>query len=590
MKTQVGSAGFARIPKLRLVIILVWAVVVLLAALLALKIVQQNRHVRAFGAALSTSESRLIAGDAGGAQTALTTAADNAQSVSEWLSVLKRVRALSEESVDKTSGYKTLDSFALRATSAFPGNESLWAVAVWAELLAGRTEEAAAHASHYLASEKFDSLRIEALFRAGKQPTGARSTSSEVKLFAAVPASQDPALYRRAGDLTGDRRFYVDMALLQAAHSIATALKSFDSYGIARTLPAAAALLAYDAGDFESARSFIGFMPPEEALGPEMVLLQADMNMAASAYAQARPMYEDLLRRHPNVSPVAYRNLAYLALEGRSAPEPASGRLPRTMAPTAYTVAEQFLTLGLRRFPDTPGLVRALAALRLLQNRRDQAITLVSSYLTDHPEDSSMRLYRLLHLESNAPPARTTAQLWNLVNAGPEEASAGQVLAERLLVLRDLNGLNALLERFTEKPVPAWVSFYRAIVKAIREDTGSARADFTAIWDTDHPWQAPFDAALTYLAEGSILPAWEQFNIAEQAADDASRRGGFSDVPGLVPDPTDVAEIEYRRAEILAAQAQTDRALEVARRAAALDPTNADIGLLVQKLEAAIQR
>ncbi|HUX12116.1 MAG TPA: hypothetical protein VMW87_03760, partial [Spirochaetia bacterium] len=81
-----------------------------------------------------------------------------------------------------------------------------------------------------------------------------------------------------------------------------------------------------------------------------------------------------------------------------------------------------------------------------------------------------------------------------------------------------------------------------------------------------------------------------QLDTAEQAITDAGQRGGFSNVPGLVPDPADVAEVEYRRAEVLAAQAQTDRALEVARRAAALDPANADIGLLVQKLEAAIQR
>ncbi|HUX13743.1 MAG TPA: hypothetical protein VMW87_11995, partial [Spirochaetia bacterium] len=507
MKTQGGSIGFARIPKLRFVVGLVWTVAALLAALLVLKIVQQNVHAGAFNSALRSSESRLSAGDMTGAQTALTIAAKNAQTVSEWLSVLKRVRSLAEDSGDKERGYQTLDSFALRATSAFPGNQSLWAVAVWAELLAGRTADAAEHASRYLTSENFDSLRIEALFRAGKQPTDKQATSSEVKLFTSVPTSQDPSVYRRAGDLTEDRRFYVDMALLQSAHSVTTALKSFDSYRIARMVPAAAALLAYDAGDFESARSFIGFMPPEEALGPEMVLLQADMNMAAGSYAMAHPMYEDLLRRHPNVSPVAYRNLAFLALEGTSAPESKPGRLPRTMAPTSYTVAEQYLTLGLRRFPGTPELVRALAALRLLQNRRDQAITLVNAYLTDHPEDSSMRLYRLLHLEQNAPPARTTSQLWNLVNAGPENASAGQVLADRLLVLRDLNGLGALLERFREKPIPTWVSFYRAVLKAVREDTGGARAEFTAIWAADQLWQAPFDAALTYLAEGSILPA-----------------------------------------------------------------------------------
>jgi len=212
------------------------------------------------------------------------------------------------------------------------------------------------------------------------------------------------------------------------------------------------------------------------------------------------------------------------------------------------------------------------------------------AFVATHPEDSSLRLYRVLHLESDAPIERTTSELWNLVNSGPEDDPAGQVLAERLLVLRDFNGLKSLLDRYKTDPAPEWVRFYRAVVKAELGDTSAARADFLAIWDRSRSWQAAYDAALTYLADGSVQPATQQLDAAEQAADSASHRGGFNKVPGLVPEDSDLAWLEYRRAEVLAAQAQPQQALEVARRASDLDPENSEAAVLVRKLEAAIQR
>lgn len=595
MRSKGDTEGNSRRRTLRYVVVLIWAVAAVLAALLLLRFVLQSRHVHAYRDALAVSDTRRTQGDLSGAVSALDRAASNAQSAQEWLSVLKRVRELAAQSGDTAKGYSLLDAFALRAADQFPGNQSIWAVSVWSELRGDKVEQAASHASRYLLSPRFEPLRLEALFRAGKAPSTGERSSSQMQVLAGTASSRNPDLFRQAGDLTGDKRFYVDMALLLAGKSVTGALQSFDRFGVGRMFPAPAALLAFDAGDFEAARSYIGLMPASEALGTEMVLLQADMYMAESNFAQAATMYQDILHRHPDVSPVAYRNLAYLSADSQpsassNAAKGGSFTLPRHLAAPYFIEAEQYLAVGMKRFPDDPELVRSMAALQLMEGSRDQALSTVNGFVASHPGDRSLRLYRILHLEADAPVERTTAQLWNLVNSGSDSDPVGQVLAGRLLVLRDFNGLRALLSRYKTDPVPQWVGFFRAVVKAEFQDTATARAGFETIWEKSHLWQAAYDAALTYLADGSVQPAMQQLDAAEQAASSASHWGGFSKVSGLVPADSDLAWLEYRRAEVLAALAQPQQALEVARRASTLDPANSEVAVLVRKLDAAIQR
>jgi len=199
-----------------------------------------------------------------------------------------------------------------------------------------------------------------------------------------------------------------------------------------------------------------------------------------------------------------------------------------------------------------------------------------------------MRLFNMLDLMPQAAPGRITSLIWDLVNSDPGNELIGQTLANRLRTIRDYSALSALVGRYPTPPL--WVQYYSGIVAAAGQDSSAARASFEAILSARGDWQAAFDVALTYLQEGSVGLAQKYLDSAEQAADNAEVVGGFRTVSGYGPAPRDLAKLEYYRAEVLASQAEQERALEVARKAAGLAPDSIDTSILLQKLEAAIQR
>lgn len=602
-----GATSLLRKPVVRLVVIAVWCAVLLLGVLLAVKLTRQHRLTETFSVSLSDADSALTGGDARGASNALRNASLSAQTAGEWLSVLKRAREIGGMAQSGPDRYALMVELGGNAVKAFPGNQSLWAVLVWAQMQDGKIREAATNAARYLTDSKFESLRVEAMLRdSSLPPPGKRRAISSrgLELLTELPASRKPDAFRSAGDLTGDHRFYVDMVLLEAEQSARKALKDYGRLGVEETNPRLGVLLAFDNGDFDTARAYMHSLSPTVALGPEMVLLQADMFMAEKKYSDAAEMYRTLMRNTPDVSSVLYQNLAFIEAktEGTStqgsrlsslpaptvfAPPPAH-LLPRQFAPQGDRIAEQLLEQGLSAFPGQPDLVRARAQLFLARGQFDRAATGVENYLQDHPQDSTMRLFRIDRLMPHAAPPRITSLLWDLITEFPENALAGQVLAGRLLTIRDFNGLEGLTRRYTEPPT--WIRFYQGVVDAARQETANARAIFNTIWEKTGDWQAAYDVGLTYLEEGSIQPALHALNNSEQAANNAATVGGFRNVPGFGPSPDDRAMLEYYRAEALAAQAELDRALEAARVAAGLSPKNVDVNLLLRKLEAAIQR
>ncbi|HUX51270.1 MAG TPA: hypothetical protein VMW73_10765 [Spirochaetia bacterium] len=587
-----------RRPLIRILLLVVWCVVLALAVGLTLKLVHQHRLTQSYSAALGTADADLASDDLPGTVDALRTASSSAQTATEWLSILRRARDVSMRQHAASAPWQLVEELGRKAVTMFPGNQDLWAVVIWAEIKDGKGV-AASDSATYLSGSRYESLRVQALLQADST-LAAQPTSKNLELLSNLPASHDPNAFRVAGDLTGDNRFYVDMVLLLAQKSVADALREFGRYNLSQIAPSVGVLLAYDSGDFSVARAYLQAEPGQVAVGPEMVLLQADMAMAENRYTDAEGMYQSLIQQAPDVSPVPYQNLAYIAVRKDQTPETTDAsvlavpqiagkeRLPRLLSPHGGNIADRLLAQGLHSFPDDPDLIRTRAQLLLTMGNSDLADTIVGAYLSDHPQDSTMRLFNMLRLMPQTPPTRITSLIWDLINSDPGNELIGQTLANRLRTIRDYNALSALVGRYPNPPL--WVQYYAGITAAAGQDTSAARARFTVILNARGDWQAAFDIALTYLQEGSVGQAQKYLDTAEQAADNAQVVGGFRTVSGYGPAPRDLAKLEYYRAEVLASQAEQERALEVARKAQGLAPDSIDTSILLQKLEAAIQR
>lgn len=203
-------------------------------------------------------------GDFSPARRELLRASRHALSSAHWREILRLAAALIPPEAEP-SDYRLFAVLAGRAAAALPGNEDLTAYMVWGVLRTGRTSRAIGYAEA-LRSPRWSSLRAEVRLAALSEEDSQRLRS----LSGGNILAMDGEYLEYAASLTESAELSVNAALLymlRGESGRASALAEEVMAGnrrwydpetpVRRGIPGALGRIAYDAGDFRTAASWI---------------------------------------------------------------------------------------------------------------------------------------------------------------------------------------------------------------------------------------------------------------------------------------------------------------------------------------------
>ena len=203
-------------------------------------------------------------GDFSPARRELLRASRHALSSAHWREILRLAAALIPPEAEP-SDYRLFAVLAGRAAAALPGNEDLTAYMVWGVLRTGRTSRALGYAEA-LRSPRWSSLRAEVRLAALSEEDSRRLQS----LSGGNILAMDGEYLEYAASLTESAELSVNAALLymlRGESGRASALAEEVMAGnrrwydpetpVRRGIPGALGRIAYDAGDFRTAASWI---------------------------------------------------------------------------------------------------------------------------------------------------------------------------------------------------------------------------------------------------------------------------------------------------------------------------------------------
>jgi|GEM_PF-5000192 len=477
----------------------------------------------------------------------------SARSASDWLRLLKRGKAVAGAG----GGNKLMFTLAERSVKAFPGNEELWALAVYAALRSDNSDVAAEWAAAHLSGPSYTSMKAEAFLRTGQtlEKDGAQDGAG---MLTRLADSSNPDEFGQAATLTGDPRFTADQVILLARKGrFGAAWDALHDPRVQERFPVLSAYVAYDFGMFERAEKLLSLVPAEDSAVASALLLESDIAMLREEYEKALKIYQELSASNPGLTPVLFLNLAWLSTQ-KDAGNPAAGEI---------------LSRGLEHFPDNGDLVQALV---LVSGGADspRARTLLRNFVQEHPQDIKAALLERRVFGREIPVQAEAAHLWMLYNEHPDSEEAARYLAWFSSSTRNRTDLRRILDRSAGDS--AWGKVYAA--KEAFADGNIENAQTLLQDASSEPglWEASYDLGLLHLSRGKVGPARESFEAAKKAA------------LALVPrsrSKTARALCEWRIAESYAAVDGFDSAWTHLQAALELDPGNTEIRAFKQRLE-----
>ena len=491
------------------------------AALLIMTEVRGGRAERAVEAALARADRRIEQGNLAAAEDALFEGAAAARTAQQWLSLTNRAYRIAES----TGDMKPAADLAARGTRAAPNDLDLRAVAVHAQIRAGRPAEALLLLEDVPSTTRLDALQAEARLATRSLPgDGTDPAATSAAGGAGLPGGQFSVLvglgrespaadFAAAFDLTGARAFAVNEALrLLESEDASAAMGALEERDLIGAFPVLAALVSYDLEDYERYESFLQRMSPRAAVTPEQLMLQADIATLRGNYAAAAAVYEDLRETAPAFSPEQYLNAAWLRRDDRQA-------------------ARDILSNGGDRFSAYTDIARAeillayeedrAAARRLLDSRRSEVSEPVVL------DTLAMHLFE----RRRGSVSGVVSRLWTLLNRHAESDLPVRYLGWYLVSTGDWPELAVLLDRRLD--TAGEIGTLYAGILAVRESNWSrARELFSA--EGNRSWQAAHNAGLAAIGAGAPAEAHEHFEEAlrrltdattvQRVGDDAHRR------------------------------------------------------------------
>ncbi|NBB91304.1 MAG: hypothetical protein GVY23_08880 [Spirochaetes bacterium] len=467
------------------------------AALLIMTEVRGGRAERAVEVALARADRRIEEGNLAEAQEAIFEGAAAARTAPQWLSLTKRAYRIA----DSTGDLIPAADLATRGTRAAPNDLDLRAVAVHAQIRAGRPEEALLLLEDAPATTRLDALQAEARLAptidgppdgANDRPVDAAS-EGQFSVLVGLDRESAAADFMAAFELTGAPTFAVNEALrLLEAGKTGAAMSALEERDLVVAFPVLSAFLAYDLEDYERYESILQTMSPRATVTPEQLMLQADVSMLRENYASAATVYEELRETAPAFSPEQYLNAAWLRREDRQAARDVlSSRGNRFSQSTDIARAE--ILLAYEEDPD--------AARRRLESRRGEvAEPVVLDTLAMH-----------LFERRRGSVAGVVSRLWMLLNRHPESELPARYLGWYLVTSGDWPELSVLLDRRFETGEEIGALY--AGILAVRDGNWSRGRELFGA-EENRTWQAAYNAGLATIGAGAPASAHTHFEEA----------------------------------------------------------------------------
>lgn len=488
-------------------------------------------------------------GDFSPARRELLRASRHALSAAHWREILRLAAALIPAEAEP-SDYRLFAVLAGRAAAALPGNEDLAAYMVWGVLRTGRTPRALRYAET-LRSSRWSSLRAEVRLAALSEEDSERLRS----LSNGNILGMDGEYLEYAASLTESAELSVNSALLymlRGESARASALAREVMAGnrrwydpetfVRRGIPGALGRIAYDAGDFRTAASWIQSAVDDarrrrgvnwrdlQLLGDihwEMYILQgrsAQRDAAADAWygAKSIALPSEVTPSPPEDSWKILINLA--------SAEAASNSSRR---------AHELLTEALTRFPERSEVKAAWAranmhrnpamARRIVVNPETSGAAQTSQTSSGAPQAARTAVLDMAALQINPEaltPRRYSARLWDIFRIAVQTPPAinpadariiAAALLEYLASIEDYASVDAAAARYLRAyPRDHWVLAWRlaadsslgtALINLIAEnpETESSYSAFRSLVRSTRSPRGLHDAALFAAAAADEL-------------------------------------------------------------------------------------
>jgi tetratricopeptide (TPR) repeat protein len=471
-------------------------------------------------------------------------ASRHARSASHWLSLLERAYRYGESGGSRDVGLR----LSANAVKRFPGNQAIVALHLHLTMRSGEAADLGKIAER-LTDERFASLKGEAYLRSGLLWDAGTDGPG---LLTEVAESENPGDYFAAQALTGEPRFRIDgVLLLLEDGDIARALTELQRLPV-DAAPVLGALVAYDAGDWETFLEYYAAVAASGTIVPEIQMVYADALLARRNRREAIAVYSEILSA-PDTA-VAHSNLAVL-LQAEN---------PRRSI--------HVLKQGVERFPRDPRVlathVRVLAEMGELEPAREAS----AAYGDRLPEDGTLAALTVELTRSPTDPVnRVVSRLWRLHERVTDPEPLARLLAWYLFGLRDREAVREIVgeQRYRSRE---WSRTYRA---AYRAEAGRTRAALELLPEDDlEGWRSRFNRGLLLAVLGTHREAVASFETA--------LRDARADCPDCYDD---IARIEYRLALSLHRLGHEERAVGHVLEALKLDPTHTDAKQLLALLE-----
>ena len=389
---------------------------------------------------------RMINGEGySSAATSLKKASSYAKTSLSWLSVIKRAYILSEETQDLAYFQKYTE----QAFDIYPGNEDIRAFHVYS-LLQNKQFELASELALSIKSSYYNNLKVEAALSAEfSSDTIADPFSYILNLLS---SAEDPALFQKIGDITGNKKLIYDAAILYMKYG-----EVKKAYKLAYNITGdwvndeAIGMIALDSGEYNQALTrFLNHNQMDIQNHNEKWAIQliiADLQQLLGYMNDAGAYYERSLQINSSGSWNQYANYSRLLKE--------NGRFRQSM---------DLLQEGIEVFPENEKELIIAMVVNQFDKNRSTTERYLKSFLDENPDDPEANLLYIDHFPIQTTPEKYGARIWELYNKNPSNRKIAEFLLWYLLGVGDLEGTTLVLDRFDrDSDRSYWTVFYRAL-------------------------------------------------------------------------------------------------------------------------------
>ncbi|HUX21290.1 MAG TPA: hypothetical protein VMW69_08615 [Spirochaetia bacterium] len=545
---------------------IVAAALVLTAALLVLRFHNIAASRQSVDQLMSRADQEISGGFYSAAKPYVERAMRSANTRDSWLSIGKRAFQIGNAQDD----WSLLLQVADKGTKNLPGSQELWAIKVLAESRSGDPAAGEETARNHLTDPRFQSLGTEAVLRAHPDLNiSGQSLSKTTQQIIDTLTSRNPALFQNLATEIQSPDLLFDAVLLYAwKGDMKAAYTLLVSQGDSASSQAGM-LISYDAGQYESVRSYYEGMKPAERT-PSFELLADDVLVLQQQYDDAASAYLRFIAQKPDAFWMPYVDLAWLASDGKSS----------RVSPAQ---AEANLVKASNIFPNQREVVLSLATLQRRTGELQSADTLLSAFLKSNPWDLDANLLYMQISGASQNPERLRSRLWELFYRaqGGSRDKIGSYLAWYLLGLDDYSGLQLLFSQVKNQTGSEWIPFFRGIYEALVGNYSSSVAELNRANAITGRWQTYYNLGIVDLKNGDPTAAVSDLQQADSSL--------TSDNESLLKSPQR-ARIHVALAQALSSLDNIEAAKREALYALDMDKNNLSAGLLLKKLDSTVQK